>query len=40
MDISKAERELGWKPQVAVRDGIQRLWNWVAEHRALFEDRA
>jgi CDP-paratose 2-epimerase len=39
MDISKAERELAWKPQVAVRDGIERLWNWVAEHRSLFEGR-
>lgn len=40
MDITKAERELAWKPQVAVRDGIERLWNWVAEHRSLFEGRA
>ncbi|NTV63903.1 MAG: NAD-dependent epimerase/dehydratase family protein [Oscillochloris sp.] len=34
--ISKAERELGWRPQVDVAEGIARLVRWVQEHRALF----
>src|SRR5262249_25034752 len=38
-DISKIERELGWRPQVGVEDGIQRLWDWAYNNRALFEDR-
>jgi CDP-paratose 2-epimerase len=37
MDITKAERELGWKPEVKVRDGVEKLWNWVRDNRALFE---
>jgi len=39
MDITKAEQELGWRPEVGVQDGIERLWNWVRDHRALFEER-
>lgn len=39
MDIAKAERELGWQPEVGVHDGIERLWNWVRDNRALFEER-
>ncbi|MCL4506128.1 MAG: GDP-mannose 4,6-dehydratase [Chloroflexi bacterium] len=35
-DNSKARRVLGWEPQVTVRDGIQRLWNWVVANRELF----
>lgn len=37
-DTSKARREFGWMPRVAVRDGIAQLGQWVAEHRALFKD--
>ena len=37
MDISKAERELGWTPTMGVRDGVEQLWNWVRDNRALFE---
>jgi CDP-paratose 2-epimerase len=36
-DIGKARRELGWKPQVGVKEGIARLHDWVTENRALFE---
>lgn len=36
-DIRKAARELGWQPKVGVVEGIQRLYAWVAAHRALFE---
>lgn len=37
-DISKAARELDWRPAVSVEDGIARLWHWVREHRTLFEE--
>ena len=36
-DIRKAERELGWKPRVGVREGIARLSEWVKQNRHLFE---
>ncbi len=36
-DISKIERELGWRPQVGVAEGVERLWNWVRDNRHLFE---
>ncbi len=39
MDITKAEQELGWRPEVDLQDGIERLWNWVRDNRALFEER-
>ena len=32
-DIRKAERELGWKPQVAPKEGIARLWKWAQENK-------
>ena len=35
-DIRKAERELGWKPQVGVEEGIRKLFEWVQENRELF----
>lgn len=35
-DISKAERELGWKPGIGVEEGIHRLFDWVKENRGLF----
>ena len=39
MDSTKAEQELGWRPEVGLQDGIERLWNWVRDNRALFEER-
>jgi CDP-paratose 2-epimerase len=36
-DVRKAAAELGWKPQVSVRDGIGRLIEWVRANRELFE---
>jgi CDP-paratose 2-epimerase len=36
-DISRAQRELGWSPQVGLREGIGKLWRWVSENPALFE---
>lgn len=38
-DIRKAEQRLGWRPQVAVADGIGRLVGWVQDNRDFFEKR-
>ncbi|MBN1888129.1 MAG: SDR family NAD(P)-dependent oxidoreductase [Thermoflexales bacterium] len=35
-DIRKAERELGWRPHVSVREGIERLWRWIDTNPGLF----
>ncbi|GIK55364.1 MAG: SDR family NAD(P)-dependent oxidoreductase [Chloroflexi bacterium] len=31
-DISKARRLLGYNPQVSVREGVARFWEWYAAH--------
>jgi len=36
-DMSKAHQELAWTPQVSVREGTKRLFDWVTSHRTLFE---
>jgi CDP-paratose 2-epimerase len=36
-NAGKARRELGWSPKIGVREGIKRLYNWVAANRHLFE---
>jgi CDP-paratose 2-epimerase len=35
-DISKAERELGWKPMMGVEAGVGRLFEWVKTNKDLF----
>ncbi|MFU8772802.1 MAG: CDP-paratose 2-epimerase, partial [Anaerolineales bacterium] len=35
-DIRKAERELSWRPQTKVEDGIAKLVQWVMANRDLF----
>ncbi|MBC7877556.1 MAG: GDP-mannose 4,6-dehydratase [Anaerolineales bacterium] len=35
-DISKAEKELGWKPKVNVEEGVEKLFEWVKENKELF----
>ena len=35
-DVRKAERELGWKPQIGVEEGIRKLFEWVRENKNLF----
>jgi CDP-paratose 2-epimerase len=35
-DYRKAERELGWKPQINLEDGIERLFQWVQENKDQF----
>lgn len=36
-DIRKAGRELGWRPQIGVEEGVRQLFEWVRENRELFE---
>ena len=36
-DIGKAEQDFGWRPQVAVDEGIGRLCNWVLENPEMFK---
>lgn len=35
-DISKAEKELGWKPKINVEKGVQMLFDWVNGNKNLF----
>jgi CDP-paratose 2-epimerase len=35
-DTRKARAQLGWEPRVSVTAGLEALWGWVNEHRALF----
>jgi UDP-glucose 4-epimerase len=34
LDVALAERELGWRAQVQLDDGLQRTWAWMQEHSA------
>jgi len=35
-DIRKAGRELGWKPELGVEAGVEKLFKWVNENKDLF----
>jgi CDP-paratose 2-epimerase len=35
-DISKVEKELGWRPSINVERGVQMLFDWVKENKNLF----
>jgi CDP-paratose 2-epimerase len=35
-NISKAEKELSWSPNVSPEEGVGRLVDWVSAHRDLF----
>ena len=36
-DITKAEKELGWKPKIGVEEGVERLFEWVKQNKGLFQ---
>jgi len=29
LDNARAERELGWTPEIPLRDGLRRTWEWI-----------
>lgn len=35
-DISKAKKDLSWKPKVSVKDGLQNLFDWANKNKDLF----
>lgn len=35
-DIRAAERDLGWRPKIGVREGIAKLYEWIVANRELF----
>lgn len=36
-DINKAQRELNWQPTVALKEGVERLFEWVKEHHVTMQ---
>lgn len=30
LDVGKVERELGWRPQTSLEEGLRRTWDWIA----------
>lgn len=35
-DISLVEKELGWEPKIKVKEGLEKLFNWVQQNKQLF----
>ncbi len=33
LDVSKAARDLGWKPWTSLREGIEQTVSWFAQNR-------
>jgi UDP-glucose 4-epimerase len=33
LDVSLAERKLGWRPEVTLDDGLRRTWDWIQSER-------
>jgi len=31
LDVSRAARELGWRPEVSLEEGLRRTWEWLEE---------
>jgi CDP-paratose 2-epimerase len=36
-DITKAEKELDWKPKINVEAGVQKLFEWVCKNKDIFK---
>jgi CDP-paratose 2-epimerase len=36
-DVSRAAKELGWKPRVSATEGLERLHKWISENAKLFQ---
>lgn len=36
-DIRLVEKDLGWKPKIGVKSGIEKLFNWVQDNKNLFK---
>lgn len=34
LDISRAARDLGWKPEVSLEEGLERMWKWLCAREA------
>ena len=32
LDISRIRDRLGWRPNVALDDGLERTWQWIRRH--------
>ncbi|MCX5896105.1 MAG: NAD-dependent epimerase/dehydratase family protein [Proteobacteria bacterium] len=39
-DISKAQRELNWSPQIMPREGVAKLIAWIKDNRGIFSAKA
>lgn len=37
-DITKAKKEFNWKPKIDIKNGIEKLYNWVINNKNLFHD--
>lgn len=37
-NISKANKELGWKPRIRPDQGVKKLYDWIVENKNLFEN--
>ena len=35
-DIRRAQSVLGWSPKTSVREGVEKLYNWVSQNKSLF----
>jgi CDP-paratose 2-epimerase len=38
-DISKAQKELGWSPQIKPKEGVKKLIDWIGENKGLFIEK-
>ena len=36
-NILKAKKDLGWKPEIEIKDGIHNLFEWVSENKYVFK---